>query len=338
MPRKKTPVAGEISPPAIAAPEGATVHLPAPNRGTSPVAGPADSRESELLRAVQHASYAQVFQHVGRENQIRAIDIIAEMRESKLYLQLAPTWEDFCQSVLRRNRREVERDLEAREALGSEEFISLHQLGVTQTMIRGAAALPEPERPKRLKSGEWEIGTERIDASGPDGLDRLVEALERRVAYHRNLAEDAASKVAEVEAEVEAKDGQIETLQEKLKQKKQIEEQQERYAELRAAATGDITRGLLMCANVLAQLGERVRVERPDPEEVLGSVRLIMPLARDLLEYASERRRVILESPELDPEKLDEVLRQMTEEEAAEAAWYDDADEDEAEGDSDADA
>lgn len=279
------------------------------------VVDPPTASERVLSLGLQ-VGRSQAYRHVQLAARERELATLQEIKESRAYREEGYTWAKFCAQVIGRPQQSVDDDIAAYSALGAELFGIAQQVGLGRDAMRTLRALPDEQLPRLLPSGEIVINDRRIpvDAEHQDAITDAVRELIAQLQRERNRVEDAEGAATELQSEISERDAEIEALRGKVNERKVVEKAHA-ARELNAM---EVQRGLFAVAGDLAQLVSRVEVERPPHEEILKIARVFTTLNARLLSFGAQRRQIEIDTPELDAAALDDVLRQMTEAEAAE--------------------
>jgi hypothetical protein len=278
---------------------------------------PIPTTAAEAVAAAHHLAGAvdgiRMIEEFGRYSRLL---VVQQIKEFDAYKALGHTWDSFCTERLRQSRRTVDEDLQNLELFGHEFLEATDRLSIGRRTLRTLRSLPADELPRLLPGGRMEIAGEvyPVDAEHSEAIAEAVKALAGQLNYTQNRLEDAESAVEEVRGQLAEKEQEAEGLRNKLAEKRTVEREQDRYAHLQAAATGEIGRGILLVASILAELGQRCEREIPDREEVLRAARVLPPLVSNLLDFGAGRRKFGVPpevEDQLDQDALDEVVREL---------------------------
>lgn len=275
-------------------------------------------QESILRDAALLIGSARGVRLVRTFTQAAEIALVRQIRETDAYKHLGfPTWEAFCSDGLHMSKRTVNEDLQFADTFG-EEFLQLAgDLGLGRRALRALLPHADTGTVQLLPSGEIEIGDRRIavDAANKGEIAEALTQLSSELAYLRNKGEDAEAAAQEKDEELAELGKENEALRGKLAERKEEEKRVKRFEQLHVAATGEIREGVIMCASTLAHLAQRAESERPDPEEVLQAVRILAPIVSRLTDYGRHREVLAAKAPQIDPVLMDQVLRDMANDE-----------------------
>jgi chromosome segregation ATPase len=283
------------------------------------------SASQRVMQLGLQVGRSQAYRHVSLSARERELATLHEIKEAKAYRDEGFTWASFCEKVIGRSQQAVDEEIANYDALGGEIVAIAEQVGLSRDGLRGLRALPEESLPRLLPSGELQIGEQviSVDAEHSEAIADAIKALTTQLNYAQNRLEDAETAVGEAREQLADQEKEAEGLRTKLAEKRAVEKEQDRYAHLQRAATGEIGRGILLAASVLAELAQRCETEIPDREEILRAARVLPPLVTNLLDYGGGRKKfgVPVEVEEvIDQEAMDEVLRELASAEEDEEA------------------
>lgn len=284
------------------------------NRHPAPVQGPEGAAAAEAAQRLIGA--AEGIRMLGAFNRYSELLVIAQIKEHKGYTSIGHTWESFCTDVLGRARRSVEEDLLNLDTFGQDFLEAADRLSLGRATLRNLRSLPSEELPRLLPDGRMEIAGQVIpvDAKHSEAITEAIKTLTGQLAYTQNRLEDAETAAGEAREQLAAQERETAELREKLSEKRTIAKEQDRYAHLQRVATGEIGRGILLVASVLAELNQRCEMEVPDREEILRAARVLPPLVSNLLDFGAGRRKFGVPpevEDQLDQDALDEVIREL---------------------------
>lgn len=200
---------------------------------------------------------------------------LRSIKDEGIYLQVASTWEDFCERYLPISRRTADEDIHFLEVLGQEFLAAAEQIGLGRRQLRRLASVPADLLP-RPDGDVIVIGDERVPLKDKS---RVVELLETLLAQN----EDLQDRIKDGEQQLSKKDEKLRATKSELK-------------ELQDVAAGRITsefdrlttKALRLLSEAGRYLSDTNPAERPAPKAVLAYSRAFSEQLSDWIHYGGQ--------------------------------------------------
>lgn len=141
------------------------------------------------------AGMRRAFSKLAANCSVADAQILRKVRESKEYLSLSTTWEEFCPKYLGIDRSTADRLIRRLDEFGPESFETMHQLGLSPRQYRLVQSRSEgdalrhqgqtirllPENSRQIHAALREMRRKAV-ANGAPALAERLAALENRCA------------------------------------------------------------------------------------------------------------------------------------------------------------